>query len=66
MRYDWKEWMLPVAGKPVKIYLHEVVLSYSRMKFYTFSLRITTADVIRALTEAIALLRRLFPGSGDG
>jgi len=24
------------------------------MKFYTFSLRITTADVIRALTEAIA------------
>mgnify|MGYP000029145496 CR=1 FL=1 len=54
MQYDWKEWMLPVAGKPVKIYLHEVVLSYSRMKFYTFSLRITTADVIRALTEAIA------------
>ena len=54
MQYDWKEWMLPVAGKPAKIYLHEVVLSYSRMKFYTFSLRITTADVIRALAEAIA------------
>ncbi|SHH41875.1 helix-turn-helix domain-containing protein, partial [Desulforamulus hydrothermalis] len=32
MQYDWKEWMLPVAGKPVKIYIHEVVLSCSRMK----------------------------------
>jgi transposase len=53
MQYDWKEWRLPVDGKPVKIYLHEVVLSFSRMKFYTFSLSITTADVIRALVEAI-------------
>lgn len=52
MQYDWKEWVLLVDGKPVKIYLHEVVLSYSRMKFYTFSLSITTADVIRALSEA--------------
>lgn len=53
MQYDWKEWLLPVYTKPVKIYLHEVILSYSRMKFYTFSLTITTADVIRALVEAI-------------
>lgn len=51
MQYDWKEWLLPVDGKPVKIYIHEVVLSFSRMKHYTFSLSITTADVIRALTE---------------
>ncbi len=53
MQYDWKEWTLLVGGKPVKIYLHEVVLSFSRMKFYTFSLSITTADVIRVLVEAI-------------
>ncbi|OIQ07576.1 integrase core domain protein [Moorella thermoacetica] len=53
MQYDWKVWTLPVDGKPVKIYLHEVVLSFSRMKFYTFSLSITTADVIRVLIEAI-------------
>ncbi|AKX96044.1 IS21 family transposase [Neomoorella thermoacetica] len=53
MQYDWKVWTLPVDGKLVKIYLHEVVLSYSRMKFYTFSLSITTADVIRVLIEAI-------------
>lgn len=53
MQYDWEEWLLPVGGKPVSIYIHEVVLSCSRMKFYTFSLSITTADVIRALVEAI-------------
>lgn len=53
MQYDWKEWLLPVGGKLVRIYIHEVVLSCSRMKFYTFSLSITTADVIRALVEAI-------------
>ncbi|MGI9861485.1 IS21 family transposase [Moorella naiadis] len=53
MQYDWKVWTLPVDGKPVKIYLHEVILSFSRMKFYTFSLSITTADVIRDLVEAI-------------
>lgn len=52
MQFDWKEWMLPVAGKPVKIYIHEVVLSCSRMKHYAFSLSITTADVIRALAES--------------
>lgn len=52
MQYDWKEWLLPVDGKLIKIYIHEVVLSCSRMKYYAFSLSITTADVIRALTEA--------------
>lgn len=52
MQYDWKEWILPVNGKQVKIYVHEVVLSCSRKKYYDFSLSITTADVIRALTDA--------------
>src|SRR3989338_7448840 len=32
MQYDWKEWDLPVCGKTLRIYLHEVVLSYSRKK----------------------------------
>mgnify|MGYP000005846119 CR=1 FL=1 len=52
MQYDWKEWQLPVDGKLIKIYIHEVILSYSRMKYYAFSLSITTADIIRALAEA--------------
>ncbi len=53
MQYDWKEWSLPVSGRLLKIYLHEVVLAYSRKKYYSFSLKITAQDVIRALEEAI-------------
>lgn len=53
VQYDWKEWNLPVAGKPIKIYIHEAVLSYSRKKFYTYSLTITTNDIIRAIYQAL-------------
>jgi transposase len=53
MQYDWKEWKLPVGGQLIKIYLHEVVLAYSRKKYYSFSLTITAQDVIRANAEAI-------------
>ena len=53
MQYDWKEWKLPVGDRLVKIYLHEVVLSYSRQKHYSFSLSISCQDVIRAIESAI-------------
>jgi len=53
MQYDWKEWYLTVDGKKVKVYIHEVILCFSRLKYYTFSLTITCADVVRALCEAI-------------
>ena len=53
MQYDWKEWDLPVKGKSVKVYLHEVVLSHSRKKYYVSSLSITAQDVIRAIAGAI-------------
>ena len=53
MQYDWKEWFLPVDGERIKIYLHEVILSYSRKKYYGWSLSIKEEDVIRALVEAI-------------
>lgn len=53
MQYDWKEWNLPVGDKTVKVYIHEVVLSYSRKKYYVSSLTITAQDVIRAISRAI-------------
>ena len=53
MQYDWKVWILPVDGKRLKIYLHEVVLSYSRKKYFTYSLNITTQDIIRVIGGAI-------------
>jgi len=53
MQYDWKEWVLPVAGHSIKVYLHELVLCYSRKKYYAVSLRITTADILRAIVEGV-------------
>ena len=53
MQYDWQEWELPLNGKTVKIYVHEVVLSYSRKKYYVSSLSVSAADIIRAIAAAI-------------
>ena len=55
MQYDWKEWELPVSGTPVAIYIHQTVLSFSRKKYYTFSLTITGSDVIRAIHEGLTV-----------
>ena len=53
MQYDWKEWSLELEGKATKIYIHSLVLGWSRKKFYVASLSITTADIIRAIHEGI-------------
>ncbi len=53
MQYDWKEWHLTIDSKPLKIYIHEAILSYSRKKYYTFSLTITACDIIRAIHESL-------------
>jgi len=47
MQYDWKEWNLVVKGKKLKVYIHQLILGFSRKKFFTFSVSIKTADVIR-------------------
>jgi transposase len=53
MQYDWTEWLLPVRGLPVKVYFHQAILSFSRYKFVTFSLDITTETIIRVLHQAL-------------
>jgi transposase len=57
MQYDWKEWQVPVAGQPVKLYFHQVILAFSRYKFVTFSLDLVTATIIRVLIQALAAFR---------
>ena len=42
-----------MGGKSVRIYLHEVVLSYSRLKHYSFSLSIKEQDVVRAIEAGL-------------
>lgn len=53
MQYDWTEWALPVSGLPVTVYFHELVLGYSRKKYYAWSLRIRAQDVIRVIERGI-------------
>ncbi len=53
MQYDWTVWFLPAAGKKIRIYVHELVLSFSRKKYYTYSLSITAKDIIRAIVNGI-------------
>jgi transposase len=54
MQYDWKEWQVPVAGQPVKLYFHQAILAFSRYKFVTFSLDLVTPTIIRVLSQALA------------
>ncbi len=53
MQYDWAEWTLMVSSRPVKVYFHDLVLGYSRKKYYTWSLQIRAQDVIRAIEDGI-------------
>jgi len=53
MQYDWKEWQVPVAGQPVKVYFHQAILAFSRYKFVTFSLDLITHTIIRVLIKAL-------------
>ncbi|MEW5819606.1 MAG: IS21 family transposase [Cyanobacteriota bacterium] len=61
MQYDWKEWTLIIAEKTQKIYIHKLILGYSRKKFYTFSLTIKTIDIIRAIYEGINFFGGIAP-----
>lgn len=53
MQYDWKEWSLSIGESFVKTHVHGVILSYSRKKYYSFSVTITQEDIIRAIEEAV-------------
>ncbi len=43
--------MLPVGGRATKVYIHELILCYSRKKHYSSSLTINASDIIRAIYE---------------
>lgn len=54
MQYDWKQWLVPVKGQPLKVCFHQAILSFSRYKFVTFSLDVSTPTIIRVLMQAPA------------
>ena len=49
MQYDWKEWKINIGGKEILIYIHCLILGFSRMKYYSISLDKTSDSVIRAI-----------------
>lgn len=53
MQYDWKEWSLQIGMIPIKLYIHSLILSFSRKKFYVISLTITTATILQAIYEGM-------------
>lgn len=49
MQYDWTEWIVKVGGQELKIYIHCLILSYSRMKYYAVSLDKSSDSVIKSI-----------------
>ena len=57
MQYDWTQWLLPVAGQTRKIYFHQVILSFSRYKYITFTLDVTHTSILRVLDRALVFFQ---------
>lgn len=49
MQYDWKEWNIKIGEKEYPIYIHCLILSYSRMKYYSVSFDKSSESVLRAI-----------------
>lgn len=49
MQYDWCEWQIKIGGQEFRIYVHCLILSYSRMKYYSISLDKSSESVIKAI-----------------
>lgn len=52
MQYDWAEYIVEIDSYSVKIYIHQTILGFSRLKFYDVSISITQGDVFEALEES--------------
>ena len=52
MQYDWAEYVVQIDSYSVKIYVHQTILGFSRLKFYDVSLSIAQSDVLNALEES--------------
>jgi hypothetical protein len=52
MQFDWAHYTVPIDNNLVKIYIHQTILGYSRLKVYTVTLSMTQSDVFTALEES--------------
>jgi len=49
MQYDWNEWNIKIGEKDYLVYIHCLILSYSRMKYYTVSFDKSSESILRAI-----------------
>ena len=54
MQYDWTEWEIDWGGTVQTVYIHAVVLGYSRLTHFSCSATIRQEDVMKALERAFA------------
>jgi transposase len=52
MQFDWAHYTVPIDNNLVKIYIHQTILGYSRLKVFTVTLSMTQSDVFTALEES--------------
>ena len=49
---DWAHYTVSIGGELIKIYIHQTILGYSRLKVFTVTLSMTQSDVFTALEES--------------
>jgi transposase len=52
MQFDWAHYTVSIDNKLIKIYIHQTILGYSRLKVFAVTLSMTQSDIFTALEEA--------------
>jgi len=55
MQFDWAHYTVPIDNNLVKIYIHQTILGFSRLKSFVVTLSMTQSDVFTALEEAFEM-----------
>jgi len=52
MQFDWAHYTVKIDEKLVKIYIHQTILGFSRLKSFVVTLSMTQSDIFTALEDA--------------
>lgn len=57
MQYDWAEYIVKLGSSSAKLYLHSLLLGYSRYRIYEASVDITAQTIMYAIDDSIFELK---------
>jgi len=57
MQYDWAQYLVKLGNDFVKVYLHSLILGFSRYRVYEASLDISAQTILSAIEESIFELK---------